>query len=184
MKKPSGTFSKILFEIFTVSIGIILGLIVNDWREDRAKEMRAAKALETIEKELEFNIEGVESRIDYYHSLLSSMHKLASDPAIKQMNQVDEWKGTRPPLLKNSAYQMALNSGVLNDLDVEVTSALSEVYSFQAAFQDFISFASTNAALVDSDDSFYFFYTMMGLFEESADIYLKSYGQLEGQMFN
>ncbi len=184
MKKPSGTFSKILFEIFTVSIGIILGLIVNDWRENRNKELRAEKTMESIKKELRFNIEGVQSRVGYYHELLSSMHRLVSDPSIRKVSQVEVWKGTRPPLLKNSAYQMALNSGVLNDLDVEVTSALSEVYSFQSAFQSFISFANTNAALVDSDNNFDFFYSMMGLFEESADIYLNSFRQFENQIFN
>ncbi len=177
MKKSGALVGKFFFEIFVVSIGILLGFLMNDWREERNNQKEAKKVLDAIMVELEFNVEGIKSRLPYYNLLMDSLYANANR-GISKINEISVWQGTRPPLFKESAYQMALSSGALNELDIELSAAISEVYSFQASFQEVVSFTITNIALVPDENNFVFFYRTMGLFEEHSELYEKSFEDL------
>lgn len=183
--KDKGSFSIkiIFFEIFSVAVGITLGFIVNEWREDLAKEKKAEVAFERILTEVEANTALLRIRHPYYKALLDSAEKLTTNDEI-DLRDLDIWQGTNPPLFTESAYSVALSTGTLDYMNAELAASITELYASLKSFSEFSQFSVANTLLIDENAAPLFFHRTIAFYEEYSRICFARYDNLQAFLTN
>ena len=125
-------------EVFSIVLGVLLALGVNEWREASANERLARRALTQIRGEVERNERVVADRHPYHMAALDSLesyaetldHGVSLDDVTAARLGFD--RGGRFIPLYSSAHAAARSSGALAHVDYETLSLLSEIYEVQA----------------------------------------------------
>lgn len=110
-------------------LGVYLGLLANNWNNERSDKQQTEKVLQNISREINTNKAALQESLEYFGQLRDSIHQLENRNA--SPSQFSFWKGLNPPLLKNASFQSASISGVLSRLDIDLLEQLSIVYKFQ-----------------------------------------------------
>jgi hypothetical protein len=143
-KKRSQLFGKngiptallIILELFAIIGGVIIGFMVNEWRENRNNQKIAEIALTNIASEMAYNHNQVVATFTYYKRIFDQVDSLSSaNPgALQEMYgyELQGWQGAQPPMLRSSSYQMALMTGIIKDFPYEISNALAQIYNVQS----------------------------------------------------
>lgn len=132
--KEIPTFALIALEIFAIVIGVMLGFIVNEWRENRANQKIADHAMQSIAAEFRFNHQQMEEKYDYYSHIINQIDSLrvAGDPVREMYGyQLNGFQGAVPPMLRSSAYNMVMTTGIIKDIPFEIANKLAFIYTVQ-----------------------------------------------------
>lgn len=129
-------------EVFSIVLGVLLALGVNEWREARAEDELAERALAQIRGEVERNDRVVEERHPYHAAALDSLRSYAAD--LDPQLGVDDVhrarlgfpRGGQFAPLFSSAYEAARSSGALAHVDYETLSLLSSIYEMQETLME------------------------------------------------
>jgi hypothetical protein len=119
-------FQRLLLEFFSIVLGVLLALGLNEWRENRFHQSQANAALLNIKNELQSNLKA-----------LTILHENNSE-TVKVMaeNRDTDSDGERqfiPGLqLRATAWETFLSTNVSNYVDYETVLVLSETYSMQS----------------------------------------------------
>lgn len=134
------TIAKAVFEASMVLLAVLLAFLVTEWREDNRAEARANMAIERIVLELESNIAQLQVVAPYHGETgqLLADHAASIEagdlPARGRFieDAVDVMpRGLFPPQLTRTAWDYAVNSGVLDPVDYDVVADLAAAYSLQ-----------------------------------------------------
>ncbi|MAN60186.1 MAG: hypothetical protein CMC08_10160 [Flavobacteriaceae bacterium] len=127
---------ELLVQIISVMIGVFLGFVVSSWSESSRENEKAALMKNNLRAELQNNKEKVEKVIDYHRMLrdssryyLRSQHELPGQPTF--------FRGVNTLTLSNSAFDTGVQTGLLNEMDLEKIQAINDVYTKQRAYEDF-----------------------------------------------
>lgn len=130
---PWGTLA---LETFSIVLGVLLALGVNEWREQRATDARVAVALHSIHAELSWNRDFLQHRLQYYARMAQTLDSLETahpEIPLSSMN-VQGWRGLSPPVLRASSYDAAIATEALVEMDFEIANAIAQVYHVQAFY--------------------------------------------------
>lgn len=122
-------FYEIVVMVLPVMLGVYLGLLANDWNEERKENQKLENVLKSMEGEILHNQEVAEESLSYFRQLADSIYHL-EDKSVTP-SSFSFWKGLNPPLLKNASFQTAMLTGVLTNLDIETLEQLGTSYSLQ-----------------------------------------------------
>ncbi len=129
----------IFLEISAIVIGVLLGFTVNEWRENRNNRKIADNVLETIAAEMSYNHNQIVNSFDYYYAILEKIDSVAAIDRERARSmygyEIEGWRGAMPPMLRSSAYQMALMTGIIKDIPFESANKLSNVYTIQSILE-------------------------------------------------
>lgn len=129
----------IILEVFAIVVGVLIGFMVNEWRENRNNQRIAAGVLENIAAEMTFNHQQIVANFAYYDRIIARIDSIvAEDPAkVEGMygHQLSGWQGAQPPMLRSSAYQMALTTGIIKDFPLETATRLADIYNVQTVVE-------------------------------------------------
>ncbi len=128
----------IIIEIFAIIIGVMLGFLVNEWRENRNNQKIVENALGSIAAEFQYNHQRMVQTFDYYHGFIQAIDSLnqAGEPVRDMYGyQLDNWTGAMPPMLRSSSYQMTLTTGIFKDMDFETANTLAFIYNLQSLLE-------------------------------------------------
>lgn len=126
---------EILVQIIPVAIGVYLGLIVNDWNNNRITRERKIHSRELIAQEIEVNKAKVEEGLQYHLMLLDSLNRLIEKEAVR-FKDLGFWQGVRTPTLYSGAYQSATLSNTINSFSIKEIHSIVETYSIQKKYDD------------------------------------------------
>ena len=133
-KNKNRNLKKILYEVivlvFPVMLGVYLGLLANNWSEEKAEQQQTEKVLTNIYHELEYNEVVTQESSLYFKQLRDSIFYLENKNSLP--SNFSFWKGLNPPLLKDASFQSASISGVLSRLDIDLLEQLTSVYKLQS----------------------------------------------------
>lgn len=166
MNSPQG----IWLEIFSIIVAIVLGFLVAEWREARAESQRSNLALQRIAQEVERNREAMERVQPYYEGILNQMDSIGTEN-LNVATDLTDWEGFNPIALQTSAYQIALQTGLLSNIDFEMATAISLYY---AACEDFRSTAdyAKQSLLLGQLQTAQQNYTLLELFRQHCGVLL------------
>lgn len=173
----------LVIEVFSIVLGVLLALGMNQWREQRSHQSQADSALQHITNELHANLE-----------LLTLLHEnnTATLAAMFEEQDVEEEEdGSFIPglQLRETAWETLLSTGLSNYVDYETILMLSEVFSIQSiykqtgmqlteAFMNVAAYASASGTDVNNlhlQRQFASYFEMLVTLEEAL---LDSYGEV------
>jgi|GEM_PF-3276223 len=127
---PRGlTVGKLLIEMVSIVLAVLLALAVDQWREGRSNETLAREALNRIVAELKANVTELEEVLkdhqvvsDRLKNVIEKLEKAEDDPGI-QINF-----NFTLGILKRTAWQTAIVTQAVRYMDFQVVQELSEIY--------------------------------------------------------
>ena len=121
-----------VFESALIIVGIILGFIVNEWRENLQLEEKADLAMDRILQELELNREAVAGVLPYHQEIASNLRALLAEPPKRPL--MDTFlqdvapNGVGDLLLLDTAWQTANGRDSLAPFDFSAVQKLADTY--------------------------------------------------------
>ncbi len=142
-KKPvrsRRSLGPLLIEVFFIVLGVMMALAANEWRENRALDKRTDAALENIRLEILRNQQTLQQRLPYHEALRDSLDSYLPEIRNTSFPNVSErrlgmQRGLYFLLVYDAAWQTALTSQVLSNVDYEMLTVLSTIYQVQAYLQ-------------------------------------------------
>ncbi|MDZ7755858.1 hypothetical protein [Rhodohalobacter sp.] len=129
----------ITLEIFAIVTGVMLGFLANEWRENRANKKIVENALYTIASEMAYNHNQITSNFGYFSYIVDQIDSLSSSnpDRIEEMYgyQLAGWQGAQPPMLRSSAYEMTIMTGIIKDFPLETANKLAQIYNTQSVIE-------------------------------------------------
>lgn len=136
-QKPSRrSLGPLILEVFFIVLGVMVALAANEWRENRALAKRTDAALENIRLEILRNQQTLQQRLPYHEALRDSLESYLPELRTVSFGQVSErrlgmQRGLYFLLVYDAAWQTALTSQVLSNVDYETLTVLSTIYQVQ-----------------------------------------------------
>ncbi len=135
-RPPRGT-GRFLFESLLIVISIVLGLGLNEWRQDRADMELADTALQSCLRELKENREKVSRRMPIHSQVWDQLKVIAAREGtvpslLTVMAEIMPEHGLQLPSLDRVAWETAQGTGALRHMPYEDVSRLSELYNSQS----------------------------------------------------
>ncbi len=125
-----------LLEVFFIMLGVMVALAANEWREGNALAKRTDVALENIRLEILRNQATLQQRLPYHQAMSDSIR--VNFPILKDISfefvEIARLGMTRGPFfesLYNTAWQTALTSQILPNVDYETLTLLATIYQTQ-----------------------------------------------------
>lgn len=136
LEKHGKSLFKILLEVSLISVGVFLGLIGEQWRENARHRELAKASLERFRTELTANRKAVADVKDYHADRLKELDeyfKVKPRDRAKAADRVNIPHGINPAFLEHSAWDLALATQSLSYIDADLGVSLSSVYNQQSA---------------------------------------------------
>ncbi|ABI64702.1 MAG: hypothetical protein ACJA0K_001830 [Maricaulis maris] len=130
-----------LVEGLLILFAVVLGFIVNEWREDVADQRAAEAAMGRVVAEIEANIEALEDVVAYHEEVVerigARVAEIEASPEPVESVLFDEFprvlpRGVNAPGLSRFAWEHAQQHGRLNVLPYERVSEVARIYEMQA----------------------------------------------------
>lgn len=120
------------FEVLLIAIGVFLAMEVDQWRTAREHRTQAREALARFKKEIETNQAAV-AAVREYHVELHTRVKAYLNVATRDATQV-RMQGIRPVAFEQTAWELAIATQSLADIDSTLAFELARVYGFQRTY--------------------------------------------------
>jgi hypothetical protein len=134
-------------EVVLIAVGVFLGLAAEQWRDRADRNERAAETLRRIRAEMAANRDEVNRVIDYHSTKHQELKNFLSAPVAKRAEMSVRLEGIQPAQFEHTAWQLALATEALVDIDPDLSFALARIYGVQARYQG-LSEGITNAMYV------------------------------------
>lgn len=130
----------LLLEVFFIVLGVMVALAANEWREGHALDKRTNAALENIRLEILRNQQTLQQRLPYHEALRDSLISYLPEIRNTSFQDIDEQRlgmqqGLFFLIVYDAAWQTALTSQILSNVDFETLTVLSTIYQVQEHLQ-------------------------------------------------
>lgn len=118
-------------EVVLISASVFLGLAGQQWLENRQHREQAKETLRRFREELATNRTEIATKLGYHRTLAEKLRPwVRTDPAQRGEPDID-FAGLQPPFFRTTAWDLALATQSLGDLDHELAFAISGIYMLQ-----------------------------------------------------
>ena len=127
---------KIAAEVALISVGVFLALMAQQWREQTHARELARDSLQRFRVELVRNRKSIEAVKDHHKSLRDGLQRyLAADPNERDRQAV-QVRGLQPATFERTAWDLALATQSLANIDSHLAFELSRIYGLQTRYDD------------------------------------------------
>ena len=123
---------KALLEVVLISVGVFLGLAAEQWRSNAQHRDQARAALQRFKHEIESNKAAVEA-VANYHAQLHEQVKSYLNPETRAHSRF-QMQGIRPVSFERTAWDLAIATQSLADIDATLAFELARVYGQQQTY--------------------------------------------------
>jgi hypothetical protein len=129
--------STILAQIIPVMIGVYLGFALNNLGENQKMTEQAEVYRQMLKNEIQQNLEEVK-RVNVYHLELTDnlVMLMRSETIVDDFRQFS-FQGIQPGLVNNSAFNTGIQTGVIQQFDLELIQYLNKLYAYQRKYDSF-----------------------------------------------
>jgi len=132
MSESRATITKALLEVALVAIGVFLGMAADQWRSDRQHRAQARDALQRFRVEVQANQAAVDKVQDLHANLRTAIAGYL-DPKTREKTNL-QMNGFQPVVFEHTAWDLALATQSLADLDPTLAFELARVYGLQETY--------------------------------------------------
>ena len=130
--RSRGSLLKIFIEVVLISTGVFLGLMGEQWRENAHKRELAEQALHRFRTEVAANRSEVARKFAYHEPLAKRLRQFLAANAEDRKKISFEFNGIRPPFFEHTAWDLALATQSLANIDADLAFMLSRLYNYQS----------------------------------------------------
>jgi hypothetical protein len=123
---------KMLLEVVLISIAVFLGMAADQWRTDRQHRADARAALQRFRNEIAINQAAV-LRVRDYHARMRQLIIRYLDPKTRAASNL-QIEGIQPVQFEQTAWQLAIATQSLADIDPAVAYELERIYNLQGMY--------------------------------------------------
>jgi hypothetical protein len=123
---------KALLEVVLISAGVFIGLAAEQWRSDRQHRDQAHQALQRFKTEIEANRAAVTKNQDYRARIRKDITAYL-DPKLRPTVDL-QMEGIKPVNFDHTAWDLALVTQSLADIDSRLAFELARVYGQQQIY--------------------------------------------------
>ncbi|HVX39444.1 MAG TPA: hypothetical protein VHB25_07710 [Gemmatimonadaceae bacterium] len=130
--------SGLLLELTMIFVGVFLGAMAEQWREARQHHELALASLRNFRQEVAANRDKLLGVRDYHITLAANVNDIANqptNPTFKEFFRKTRYQGMEPVIFDHTAWDLAIATQSLTDIDPALAYAISRVYTFQNYFQ-------------------------------------------------
>lgn len=128
-----------LIEAILIFASVFFAFWLNDYRESRNEAETLKISLQHIASEMDYNHRRIESVYENYSILI---HEIDSLKNLDDSNweslygyHLKSWHGLQTPMLRSTAYQTFLNSGINDNAEFELAKSLADIYNMQTTIE-------------------------------------------------
>jgi hypothetical protein len=126
-----GSFVWMAIEVALISASVFLGLAGQQWYESRKQRDLARDALGRIRAEVAINREEVTSKLVYHKVLATELRPwVRADPKSRGTAK-GPTEGLKPPFFETTAWDLAISTQALANVDLDLAFAISKIYRLQ-----------------------------------------------------
>ncbi|MFZ6051835.1 hypothetical protein [Halocola ammonii] len=132
MKKRLG---ELVIQIIPVMIGVYLGFVLSDWAKSNEISSKKDQLAQNISLEIESNRQKLKNVIDYHKMLRDSSRHYANSDSTPE--RIRFFGGLRTQSLTSSAFETGIQTGIINELELDQIQTLNKTYTQQESYNDF-----------------------------------------------
>ena len=135
-----------VLQLITVAVGVFLGVVASDWREERNQRAQQEEFLANLYQEISANRKKMEGTLAYHTMIIETsdrqLKELSQDILEKgffeagQWNLIPGWRGIENPILESAVYESGIIRNTFSDLDFTLISRVAQVYNFQKEYRN------------------------------------------------
>jgi hypothetical protein len=128
-----------VLEFVLVAMAVFLGLVADQWRDDRRDRRLAQVALMQFREEVAANKAAVERVVGYHTELRTNLSRYVmppSAPPLQAFLNAIQFSGFKPVHFESTARDLAVATQSLSLFDRELALAITRVYGRQDALDD------------------------------------------------
>lgn len=126
-----------LFESGVILFGILFAFTLDGWKDERKTEHLIAYTINNFENEIKQNNLRIKDVMVFHKGI---QQVLQNQNAKGHFNSIERFRNVmdamKPVMLSNSAWETAVATGALAQMDFELVSALTLTYNMQARFDE------------------------------------------------
>jgi len=135
-KATSVWLPRVIFESALITVSILLALGLDEWRENRQTEETIKQALSNFLSEIEQNKARVDDAAPFNQGLHDVIQRRYQDGDISSMSDfIAIMDSYSPVVLQSTAWETALATGSLAEMEYSLVSALSLTYGLQSRYE-------------------------------------------------
>ncbi|NRB52712.1 MAG: hypothetical protein HRU41_33940 [Saprospiraceae bacterium] len=129
--------SNVLNQIIPIMIGVYLGFAVNNFGENRKVKQQVRTYQEMLKIELEENLQALEKVRNYHVRLSKDFSNLLASEELEKDFEATNFQGLKPGFVSSSAYQTGLQTGIIQEFDLNLVQILNRCYTLQDKYNTF-----------------------------------------------
>lgn len=144
-------WSRILLDMFAITFGVLLAFTLNEWWTRRNTAERVERSVANIMSELDRNAASLERAYDYRLEIYPRILDMLSG---EMRFQDVRFRGTQPPQIERAAYDVAISTGTLSEVDPGTAEAIVGAYlSFDRIMGTHRTYSSGLPSLIFQSES-------------------------------
>jgi len=137
MMKAKNDLWFLLLQTLPVMLGVYLGFWLSERGEQKHTDQQVDKLETLIINEIESNRSEVTKKLKYHEMLLDTLNVLKKGNNIDRSRLFNTFKGINPPRLKNACYQSGIQTGLINNFELEEVTLLNEIMAEQESLDKY-----------------------------------------------
>ena len=130
-------FKYAIGEMLLVVVGILIALGINNWNDQKKIQADVRSNLERIENEILSNQKRIDRVFDYHLMVRDSIKQIhLPDNLADAKGKMGFWRGHQIFRLQDAAFQTAIQSGINQNIDIDLLEKLNSLYSTQTFYND------------------------------------------------
>ena len=132
MSESRATATKAILEVILIGVGVFLGMAADQWRSDRQHRDQARDALQRFRVEIQTNQAAVDKVKDLHANLRTAIAGYL-DPKTRATTNL-HMEGFQPVVFEHTAWDLALATQSLADIEPQLAFELARVYGLQQTY--------------------------------------------------
>jgi hypothetical protein len=129
-------FSRTIFESLLIVFSILLALGVRAWQDSREVKQLISRSMASFQEEITRNQNRIEALYQYHMGLQKVLAEMSAHAGSESKQDIDNvLDSLQSAVLLTSAWDTALATGALGEMDYNKVFVLSLTYSYQQKFQ-------------------------------------------------
>jgi|GEM_PF-1149076 len=126
-----------LLQMIPIIFGVYLGFALNNFGEQQKTNQQKATYEQMLKNEIQDNLKQIEKVSVYHQKITADFAAIRKSKDIKTAFNNYSMTGLRPGMVNSSAYETGIQTGIIQEFDLEIIQQLNKLYSFQERYDNY-----------------------------------------------